>query len=76
VRRRTRVFAPTGTPQIILDKIHKTSVGALKSPAVMKVYKEQGLNATPTTPAQFAKYIASEKQKWAGVVREASIKQH
>jgi tripartite-type tricarboxylate transporter receptor subunit TctC len=70
------LFAPAGTPQIILDKIHKASVGALKSPAVMKVYKEQGLNATPTTPALFAKYIASEKQKWAGVVREASITQH
>jgi tripartite-type tricarboxylate transporter receptor subunit TctC len=42
---------------------------------VLKIYKEQGLNATPTTPAEFAKYIASERRKWAGVVREAHIAQ-
>jgi tripartite-type tricarboxylate transporter receptor subunit TctC len=33
------------------------------------------LNATPTTPAQFAKYIDSERKKWADVVREANIAQ-
>jgi tripartite-type tricarboxylate transporter receptor subunit TctC len=69
------LFAPAGTPQPILDKIHAAAVAALKSPAVLKIYKEQGLNATPTTPAEFAKYIASERRKWAGVVREAHIAQ-
>jgi tripartite-type tricarboxylate transporter receptor subunit TctC len=69
------LFAPAGTPQPILEKIHAAAVAALKLPAVQKIYKEQGLNATPTTPAEFAKYIASERRKWAGVVREARITQ-
>jgi tripartite-type tricarboxylate transporter receptor subunit TctC len=67
------LFVPTGTPQGIVDKIYKATTGALKDPHVLKLYKVQGLNATPTTPARFAKYIDSERKKWAGVAREANI---
>jgi len=69
------LFAPAGTPRDIINKVHKAAVGALKSPEVMRIYEEQGLNATPTTPAEFAKYIASEKRKWASVVGRAHIAQ-
>jgi tripartite-type tricarboxylate transporter receptor subunit TctC len=44
-------------------------------PLVKRLYTEQGLNAKPTTPAEFAEYMASEKKKWAGVVRRAKIQQ-
>lgn len=67
------LFAPTGTSPRIIDKIHAAAVGALKSPQVLQLYKAQGLNATPTTPAEFKSYFASEKKKWADVVREAKI---
>jgi len=69
------LFAPGGTPQAIIARVHKAATDALRSPAVMRIYAEQGLNATPTTPAQFAAYIASEKRKWASVVGEAHIAQ-
>jgi tripartite-type tricarboxylate transporter receptor subunit TctC len=67
------LFAPTGTSPRIINKIHDAAVAALKSPKVLQLYKAQGLNATPTTPAEFAKYFAAEKEKWAGVVRDANI---
>ena len=38
-----------------------------------RLYREQGLNATPMTPRQFTEYFAAEKKKWAGVVRDANI---
>ena len=69
------LFAPAGTSPQIIDKVHDAAVGALKSPQVLALYKAQGLNATPTTPAEFKKYFASEKKKWADVVREAKITQ-
>lgn len=69
------LFAPAGTPSSILSKVHKATLDALRNPQVMEVYKAQGLNATPTTPKEFAAYVASERKKWAGVVREAKIKQ-
>ena len=67
------LFAPTGTPQPILAKIHKAATNALALPRVLRMYADQGLNATPTTPEEFARYFASEKTKWAGVARSAHI---
>ncbi|HZM48461.1 MAG TPA: tripartite tricarboxylate transporter substrate binding protein [Burkholderiales bacterium] len=69
------MFAPAGTPRHIIDKVYKATVGALESPMVKRLYIEQGLNAKPNTPAQFAEYMASEKKKWASVVRRANIQQ-
>src|SRR5688572_14147301 len=45
------MFAPTGTPRDIVDKVYAATVGALKNPQVMQLYKSQGLNATPMTSA-------------------------
>ena len=69
------MFAPAGTPRHIIDKVHKATVGALELPLVKRLYLEQGLNAKPTTPAQFAEYFAAEKKKWSSVVRRANIQQ-
>jgi tripartite-type tricarboxylate transporter receptor subunit TctC len=69
------MFAPGGTPRQIVDKVYNATIGALKNPQVLQLYKAQGLNATPMAPAEFAKYIASEKTKWSAVVREANIPQ-
>ena len=69
------LFVPAGTPRQIIDKVHKAAVGALDLPDVKRLYRDQGLNATPTTPAEFAAYFAAEKRKWASVVQRARIQQ-
>jgi len=69
------LFAPAGTPQSIVNKIHQATVGSLRSPIVLQTFETQGLNATPTTPEQFAKYVASERRKWTDVVRFAKMEQ-
>ena len=69
------MFAPTGTSRQIIEKIYNATVGALRNPQVLQLYKAQGLNATPMTQAEFAKYFDAEKKKWAAVVREANIPQ-
>jgi tripartite-type tricarboxylate transporter receptor subunit TctC len=69
------LFAPAGTAQNIIRKIHKATVGSLNLPKTRQLYESQGLNATPTTPMEFAKYIDSERKKWASVVHEARIAQ-
>jgi hypothetical protein len=42
---------------------------------VKSIYAKQGLNPTPTTTAEFTQYLASEIDKWVGVVRTAKIPQ-
>lgn len=67
------LLAPAGTPRPIIDKINKATVASLNSPGLRKIFVAQGLNARPTTPAEFARYIDSEITKWSGVVRAANI---
>jgi tripartite-type tricarboxylate transporter receptor subunit TctC len=42
-------------------------------PDTQRRLAEQGVDAAPTTPEQFASHIRSEIIKWAKVVKEASI---
>jgi tripartite-type tricarboxylate transporter receptor subunit TctC len=68
------VLAPAGTPQAIVDRLHKEIVVALKSPDVVKQLSTQGAQIVASSPEQFAAYIRAETQKWAGVVKAAGIK--
>lgn len=67
------LLAPAGTPRPIVDQINKATVASLNSAGLRKIFVAQGLNARPTTPAEFARYIDSEIKKWSGVVRAANI---
>jgi len=69
------LLAPAGTPRRIVDKLNQATVAALHSPELRKVFATQGLNPTPSTPAQFTSYLRSEVEKWTGVVRTAKIEQ-
>jgi len=68
------VLAPAGTPQAIVDRLHKEIVTALKSPDVVKQFSAQSAQIVASSPEQFAAYIRAETQKWAKVVKAAGIK--
>jgi tripartite-type tricarboxylate transporter receptor subunit TctC len=38
---------------------------------VQQLLAASGMEATPTTPEEFAAYLKSEYDKWGGVVRES-----
>jgi tripartite-type tricarboxylate transporter receptor subunit TctC len=67
------MVAPAGTPRAIVSKLNKAIVRVLKSEEVSRLYEKQGLNAVPTTPAEFAKKIDEESKKWVDVVRANKI---
>ena len=59
----------------IVDKLNKTIVAQLNSPALQQRYNAQGLDTIPSTSAQYIAKLKSETEKWAKVVRAANIKQ-
>lgn len=67
------VLAPAGTPQPIVDRpsreIHKT----LQNPALRNQWMERGIDAVASTPGEFAAHIRAETDKWAHIVKAASI---
>jgi len=65
------LIAPAGTPPEIIAKLHDEIAKLLRLPDVQQLLASSGMEATPTTPEEFAAYLKSEYDKWGRVVRES-----
>ena len=68
------LMAPAGTPQPIIDKLHRETVRVLAMPDVRKKMETLGLDVIGNSPAEFAAVIKSETPQWAKVIKEAGIR--
>jgi tripartite-type tricarboxylate transporter receptor subunit TctC len=68
------LLAPAGTPKPAIDRIAATVNEALKSEAVEKALRPQGISLLGGTPADFARTIASEMDRWEKVAVAAGLK--
>jgi tripartite-type tricarboxylate transporter receptor subunit TctC len=68
------LFAPAGTPQPVLQILHREIVKAYNAPDVKKQVLDTGSEVVGDTPEQFAAFVRSEGAKWSKVIREANIK--
>lgn len=69
------VLAPAGTPPEIIKRLHAEFVKALGSGEVKSKLTADGFEVVGNSPEEFAKFIRSEKDKWARVIRDAGIAQ-
>jgi tripartite-type tricarboxylate transporter receptor subunit TctC len=63
------LFAPSGTPAPIIDKLNAEVAALLKAPDVDKRLAAMGAEAAPTTPEEFGRIVRSEIARWAPVVK-------
>lgn len=68
------MVAPAGTPQPIINRLHKDLSGLLKSPDIRDALLARGIDAESSTPEEFTAYIKSESAKWGKVIRTANLK--
>ena len=68
------VWAIKGTPQPIVKRMYDEIVKALAVPKLQTIWKDQLAQAGGETPAEFAKRIRAEIEKWQKVVATAGIK--
>jgi tripartite-type tricarboxylate transporter receptor subunit TctC len=67
--------APKGMPPAIIDTLNKAINAAVADPAVKGHLVDLGaLVMPPNTPAEFAKFIAADTDKWTKVVKFANLK--
>jgi tripartite-type tricarboxylate transporter receptor subunit TctC len=66
--------APAKTSPEVIKRLNAALVATLKDPGVVAQLRKLGLEPTPTTPAEAARYIKAESDKWGSVVRKANIK--
>jgi len=65
--------APRGTPGGVIEALNRAAAQALGLPAVRQRLLELGVRAQASSPAQLETLLASEIQRWSGVVRAAKI---
>jgi len=68
------LLAPGRTPAAVVGQLNGVTAKALRSPALKEQFAAQGLEATPSSPAEFGAYLKSEVAKWARVVKASGAK--
>lgn len=68
------VFAPAGTPQPIVRRMHEELAKALKMPAVAERLTGQGMEIVGGGPEQLDRFVRAEIDRWGKVVRDNKIK--
>src|SRR3984957_11485790 len=65
---------PAGTPRAAIDKIAAAANAAIKTDAMVKALRPQGIDLIGGAPDEFGRYIASEMARWNKVAQEAGLK--
>lgn len=68
------LLAPAGLPADLTAKISKDCVEAINTPAVKQRLHNLGATVSGSSPADFAKYIKAEYDKWGPIIKAAGIK--
>ncbi|TAJ83235.1 tripartite tricarboxylate transporter substrate binding protein [Reyranella sp.] len=68
------LWAIKGTPQPIVDRMYAEVVKALANPKLQTIWKDQLAQVGGEKPADFAKRIRTEIEKWQKVVAAAGVK--
>jgi tripartite-type tricarboxylate transporter receptor subunit TctC len=68
------IGASRNTPAEIVDKLNKEINAAISDPRIRARLVDMGGNALVGSPADFAKLVADETEKWAKVVKFAGLR--
>jgi tripartite-type tricarboxylate transporter receptor subunit TctC len=68
------LVGPPGLPAPVLRRIHRAAVAALNSAEVIEQYAKVSGVAMPSSPEEFAVFIAQDQAKWGRVVKAIGFK--
>ena len=65
------LMAPKGTPPEVVQRLNAEVVELLKGEAMTRFIRERGSEPSPSSPAEFDRFVASEIGKWGAAVRQS-----
>jgi tripartite-type tricarboxylate transporter receptor subunit TctC len=69
------LVAPAKTPADVLKRLHAAAIAALGAPDLLDQFAKLSGVAIPSTPQQYAAYVASEQAKWGAIVKAIGFKE-
>ena len=67
------VFAPTGTPDPVIDRLNKEINQILQLPEVVKRFEALGAVPVRRTPQELGDYVDSELERWERIIEPLNI---
>ena len=67
------LLAPAGTPPEIVNKLNQAVVKILQTDEIKQNFAKSGVQPSPSTPAEFRKYILDENARYQRVAKDANI---
>lgn len=67
------MFAPAGTPTDVVGKLQAAVAKTVQRPDVREKLVKLGMYPVANTPAEFAKLVEADTEKWGRVIRDAKI---
>jgi tripartite-type tricarboxylate transporter receptor subunit TctC len=68
------LFAPAGVKPDVVERLNGDIGKILRAPDVVGQLNKVGLDAAPDSPAEFAKFIREETERWSRVIKAADIR--
>ena len=68
------LFAPAGVKPDIIERLNSEFVSAMNAPDTRGKLAKMELDVATSTPAETARFVRAEFERWARVIREAGIK--
>jgi tripartite-type tricarboxylate transporter receptor subunit TctC len=67
------LLAPAGTPRDVVARLNSEIVRASNHPEMKALYTRAGIEPVSSTPDELTKFMKSEIEKWARVIKEAGV---
>jgi tripartite-type tricarboxylate transporter receptor subunit TctC len=69
----TGIFAPSGTPAAVVERLSKALHAAMARPDVRERYRTMGVDVMGMSQPEFAAFVRTDFQKWQKVARDGNI---
>ncbi len=69
------LVAPGKTPKAIIGRLNQALMTAFGFPAIISQLKERGIDAAPSSPEAFLKFVRDEEKKWVPIIKRSNFSQ-
>ena len=69
----TGLFVPKGTPKAVVDRIYKEAAATLKQPDVKERFSTLGSEPISMPPAEFAKKVKQDAERYRKIVQQVGL---